>query len=565
MNPNQSLSSLDAVRGLRDALLDTRPGGEHAAEATALASQLDDYILPRLDNIDAPLLAVVGGSTGSGKSTLVNAVLGEQVTNPGVIRPTTRQPILVVNPTDSAWFNSPQVLPGLARSHGAGDEQSTTLRIATSQAVPAGLALLDAPDFDSIDDRNRALSSQLLAAADLWMFVTTPARYADKLVWNFLHDAAGRNIEVAVVLNRLDPDSAQTVPEDLHRMLAEAGLGGAQLFTVPFVAGLEGRLPADLVAPLRAYLTELARDTAARREVAGRTVMGALEAVARRVDTLAAAKEHQEEFAAQLAEAVDANYDRATVHVIDATSDGKLLRTEVLQRWQDFVGTSDFFRGVERFVSQARDRIGSFLSGQPAPVREVATEIESGLHAVIVDAADTAATRSWSHLGSVAPNLRADADPSLARASTTISDGAAALVREWQGELMAHIQETAGAKRQRARVMSLGLNVVTVALMLVVFASTAGLTGGEIAIAGGSAVVGQKLLETIFGEDTVRRMVNHAREDLNARLVELFAGERGRYDAVLAPLTAGATADELRTAAGAALASVQRRVDNGAV
>ena len=61
--------------------------------------------------------------------------------------------------------------------------------------------------------------------------------------------------------------------------------------------------------------------------------------------------------------------------------------------------------------------------------------------------------------------------------------------------------------------MSFGLNVATVALMLVVFASTAGITGGEVAIAGGSAVVGQKLLETIFGEDTVRRMVVQARED----------------------------------------------------
>ena len=121
---------LDAVRGVRDAVAGTRlSDGGVEADARAVVNQLDDYVLPRLANLDAPLLAVIGGSTGSGKSTLVNAVLRERVSNPGVIRPTTRQPVLVANPADADWFNSPQVLPGLARSHGAGDEQSTTLRI----------------------------------------------------------------------------------------------------------------------------------------------------------------------------------------------------------------------------------------------------------------------------------------------------------------------------------------------------------------------------------------------------------------------------------------------------
>ncbi|WP_342319015.1 ABC transporter [Corynebacterium mayonis] len=555
-----------AVARLRDALRELRLEGAGAEEATAVADQLDDYILPRLTNIDAPLLAVVGGSTGSGKSTLVNAVLGEQVTNPGVIRPTTRQPILVVNPADADWFGSSQVLPGLARSHGAGDEQSTTLRVVSTAAVPEGLALLDAPDFDSIDDRNRALSSQLLAAADLWLFVTTPARYADNLVWNFLHDAAGRDIEVAVVLNRLDADAAETVPDDLQRMMAQAGLGGAGLFRVPFIPGLEANLPQEAIDPLREYLHKLAKDTAARRQVAGKTVAGALEAVAGRVLKLAQIREDREAFAKQLAAAIDEHYAAAVAHVGDATSDGKLLRTEVLDRWQDFVGTSDLFRGVEKWFSRTVDRLGSALSGRPTPVREVETQLETGLHAVIVDAADTAATRSWSHLGAVAPDVRAAAAPSLSRASADISEKASALVRAWQEDLLNHIQETAGQKRQRARIMSLGLNVATVALMLVVFASTAGLTGGEVAIAGGSAVVGQKLLETIFGEDTVRRMAARAREDLDARLNALYAAERDRFDPIFDELNAGISAADLRESAKRALVGgATKGPDDGAV
>ena len=553
---------LDAVRGVRDAVAGTRlSDGGVEADARAVVNQLDDYVLPRLANLDAPLLAVIGGSTGSGKSTLVNAVLRERVSNPGVIRPTTRQPVLVANPADADWFNSPQVLPGLARSHGAGDEQSTTLRIVPTGSIPEGLALLDAPDFDSIDDRNRALASQLLAAADLWVFVTTPARYADQLVWNFLHDAASRGIEVLVVLNRLDESSAETVPDDLRRMMDEAGLHGATVFTVPFVPGLGGEefLQDTLVAELRSYLTDLAEDSAARRAVAGKTVAGAATGAIEKAEKLIDARSRQEAFASQLDSAISEQYSAAHTHVIDATSDGKMLRSEVMDRWQDVVGTSDISRGFERWFSQTMDKVGSFFTGEPAPLREVETELESGLHAVIVDAADTAAARSWSHIGAVAPDLRAAADPSLARSSSDIDERAAALVREWQGALLDRIQDTAGAKRQRARVVSFGLNVLTVALMLVVFASTAGITGGEVAIAGGSAVLGQKLLETIFGEDTVRRMATDARNDLNERLRELLQRERERYYPVTDPLLEGTTADDLTTATNAARAAVAER------
>ena len=547
---------------MRDAVADTALPVDVAPEARAIVNQLDDYVLPRLANLDAPLLAVIGGSTGSGKSTLVNALLRERVSNPGVIRPTTRQPVLVANPGDADWFNSPQVLPGLARSHGAGDERSTTLRVVDTPRIPEGLALLDAPDFDSIDDQNRALASQLLAAADLWIFVTTPARYADQLVWNFLNDAAGRGIEVVVVLNRLDEKAAETVPDDLRRMMNDAGLSKATVFTVPFVADLGGEragefLGEELVAPLREYLTTLADDTAARRDVAGKTVAGAVESALARVDALVGRRERQENFANQLDESIHEFYTAANRHVIDATSDGKLLRSEVMDRWQDVIGTSDVFRGFERWFSSAVDKVGSFFTGQPAPLREVETEIESGLHAVIVDAAETAASRAWSHTGSVAPELRTDADPALARASADISDQAAQLERDWQKDMVQHIQDTAGDKRQRARIMSFGLNVVTVALMLVVFASTAGITGGEVAIAGGSAVVGQKLLETIFGEETVRRMVVQAREDVNQRLGELFAAERDRYHALTDPLLEGATAEQMRQAS----AEAKRAVD----
>ena len=73
-----SVALRDAVGALRDAVeatelpLDLPETADGKAEREALLRQLDDYVLPRLESIDAPLLAVVGGSTGAGKSTLVN-------------------------------------------------------------------------------------------------------------------------------------------------------------------------------------------------------------------------------------------------------------------------------------------------------------------------------------------------------------------------------------------------------------------------------------------------------------------------------------------------------------
>ena len=138
-------------------------------------------------------------------------------------------------------------------------------------APQGGLAVLDAPDVDSVADENRALAAQLLAAADLWLFVTTANRYADAVPWRLLRNAAGRDITVAVVLDRVPAPAAAEVREDLGRMLAEEGLGAAPVFVVAETPLNEvGMLPAPAVEPVRQWLRELGRDARTRAAIAAR-------------------------------------------------------------------------------------------------------------------------------------------------------------------------------------------------------------------------------------------------------------------------------------------------------
>lgn len=508
-------------------------------------AQLDDYMLPRYRSLDAPLLAVVGGSTGAGKSTLVNGLVGHAVTRAGAIRPTTRQPILLHHPLDAAWFEDQRVLPSLSRirgtlasrplpAHQAGPAPDaaaiSSLVLVADGAVPQGVALLDAPDVDSISDDNRKLAGQLLAAADLWVFVTTANRYADAVPWRLLLDAASRDILVAVVLDRVPPAAEAEVRADLQAMLSREGLGEARLFVVPeaVLDGL-GMLPAGTVEPLRTWLRELAADAAGRAEIARRTLNGTVRALGARVEAVAEAAQAQRQAADVLAADARGAYRDAVTRILEATRDGALLRGEVLARWQDFVGTGEFFRAMEQNIGRFRDRMGAFFRGEPAPAVRVETAIETGLQAVIIDEAANAAEDVDQRWRSDPAGRQLLGGDDLSGTSEGFADTVAAEIRAWQGALMELIRTEGQDKRTQARWLSFGVNGLGAALMIVVFSMTAGLTGLEVGVAGGTAIVGQRLLEAVFGEDAVRRLARTAREDLHARCQRLLQDEQQRF------------------------------------
>ena len=547
-----------ALIRLREALqeatlpLDVPDAERHRATRSEMVDQLEDYVLPRLIQIDAPLLAVVGGSTGAGKSTLVNSVVGSRVTEPGVLRPTTRSPVLVHNPADAEWFEEQRILPNLARTTGSSDGPGA-LQLVAVDSVPVGLAILDAPDIDSVEEQNRTLAAELLAAADLWLFVTSAARYADQVPWGFLKAAAERSTAVAIVLDRTAPEAVDEVSGHLARMLTARGLRDSPLFTVTEgKVDEDGLLPADAVAEIRDWLNLLAADAEARTAVVKQTLDGAVRSLARRAHDIADANAAQAEVAARLRADAESAYEEAISRIDEASADGTLLRGEVLARWQEFVGTGELLRGLETKVGWVRDRVVGWVKGKPQQAERVTVAVESGLETLLLENAETAAERaekSWQSTEAGRRVIERAGFP-LGRASRDFRGKAERAVRDWQHDVLELVRSEGAHKRATARFLAYGVNGLSVALMVVVFAHTAGLSGAEAGIAGGSAVLGQKLLEAVFGDEAVRRLASQAREDLNARVTELMDFERNRYLRVVDGLGVDpGTTERLRTVA----------------
>lgn len=555
----------------------------------AMARQLDDYILPRSASVDNPLTIVVGGSTGAGKSTLVNTLLGEPLTQSGAIRPTTRHPVLLHRAEDEAALSPERFLPTLPRTRTSGMNAGSQAlpgldpKIAralipiTTSALPQGIALIDAPDIDSVSEENRTLAKELLSAADLWLFVTTANRYADAVPWELLHEAAARSIAIAVVLNRVPEGDEEAIENDLRRMLDEAGIHAVLIHTVTEQPRDEsGMLAPVSLAPLTLWIRELGADAPARAAIARQTLAGAVETLAGNLHVLAAEQARQQAAHQSLAAIAAEEYEDALTTIDGALSDGSLLRGEVLSRWHDFVGTGDFFRSLDSTIGRLRDRVGSALRGQPAAAQKVEDALESGIHAVVLDAAARASenTRTrWraSRAGrslltrldapqavSVAPqavagapeqNADGDAKGEVQSAEDIFSAAVAEQIRLWQGSVLEMIREEGADKRKRARFLSLGVNAAAVMLMVAAFSLTGGITGIEAGIAGGSGVVGTKLLESIFGEDAVRRMATRARTDLLERMADLLTEHAQPFTAVLEDTDPQAEAEDIYRAA----------------
>ncbi|HEX2152837.1 MAG TPA: GTPase [Acidimicrobiia bacterium] len=160
------------------------------------------------------LVAAVAGGTGSGKSSLINALAGEEVTESGGMRPTTGVPV--------AWIPAnPE--PGVVRLL---DDLGVKERV--GQDLHPWLALLDLPDTDSVVVDHRHTVEALLPRVDLVLWVIDPEKYQDRVLHQrYLEPLAAYERQFVFVLNQIDRLEAETVTrlvEDLAGTLAADGI-----------------------------------------------------------------------------------------------------------------------------------------------------------------------------------------------------------------------------------------------------------------------------------------------------------------------------------------------------
>ncbi len=522
------------------ASLPTAPTIEGSSAAhdvrSRLVDQVDGYIVPRLRNLEAPLLIGIGGSTGAGKSTITNTLVDADVSPTGVVRPTTRTPVLVCAPPDEAWFRSDGVLHDLPRVSGAsaaGDDVTGPLglRVISHAGMLPGLAVLDTPDIDSIEVANHTMAARLLDASDMWLFVTTAARYADQVPWTMLDKARRQGTALSIIINRIPPGASAEIRSDLERMLDERGLAGTPVFTLTETPLIDGRIPDDVIDPISRRLEKLSANATRRATLVRQTLDGAIASVPMRAEVVLADAERRTQALAELGEIVDQQHGSAIRRIAASVDGGTLLRGEVLAGWQEFVGTGTFMKSVQSQLARIGDKLRSTVTRTPTTPSEVTGELRSTVVAAIVEAVDRAAdstVAAWETSPGGDEILGADAR-TLARPSSGLIASAEHEVAQWQDFVLGLVRTEASDRHLAARAVSLGINTVGVSMMIVIFAHTGGLTGGEVAVAGGTATLSQALLTAMFGEQAVRDLARRSRDELMERITRLVDAEAKRF------------------------------------
>jgi energy-coupling factor transporter ATP-binding protein EcfA2 len=497
-------------------------------ERDLVLAHVDDYLIPRLLRMDAPLLAVIGGSTGAGKSTLMNSLAGKEVSRSGVLRPTTRSPVLVHHPYDSGAFLSQRILPGLDRITSEALEpvqpveldapRITALRLVPHEDLVPGLALLDAPDIDSVVEANRELAVQLLGAGDLCLFVTTAARYSDAMPWEMLRDAADRGASVAVVLDRVPPETMSEVRTDLARMLRDEGLASSPVFTIPETTLVNGLLPRRLVASLLRWLTRLASDGRSRDMVIRRTLAGALDSLPERIERIVAASGEQEASVQVLRSRLEEIWAEERALIATQLSDGTVLRGEARARWRHLVAEKHLMRHVERAGNRMTDRLLSSVR-RPAPLHAdgLGKSVELGARAVLSAGAFALVGHTAAAWESRPGGARLRLTGELDRFRVEIDQRAVRVVREWQSALTAELEE----KTRRGIpewAVPLGAHGIGVLAMVAAFSlaarTRADRAGIEVDEAATEVAPSQQVLAAILGEETTRAVLLRAHERL---------------------------------------------------
>lgn len=505
----------DAVGAARFGLASEEQAERHRTR-DEVVTVLHSYLIPRLGDPAAPLLVVVAGPTGSGKSTVVNSLAGREVSRPGALRPTTREPVVWCHVTHAERY---------AR---IGEVECRV--VPDDHPLLTDITLVDTPDLDSYVVDHRRVTGEVLQHADVVVFLTSAQRYADAVPWSVLNEVDRRGSLILYVLNRLSRRSAGAV-SDYTALLRRHGLEPGSVLTIQEqrVRGDAGVLPAKSVRRLADEIDNVARD---RVEVLDRVTAGATAYAVEAARTTVTALQRQEQERDGLEAIVERAYADGLAELTRELDRGTLIRAEVVDRWAERVGTGDvarWMRGTASWVRGTLDRI----SGQPrAVVTQLESEARHELAAAVgsrLDRAARAVATGWE----VDPAGRDLLTADLGRAGEDSVPETEAMIDAWLASLTAMVETEAPGRFRAARVTSTGVNAAAIGTILALLASTGGLTGAEVGVAGAAAAAQQGILEHILGKAAAASLAGAAGEGLVASIESVFEAEAGRYRRVL--------------------------------
>ncbi len=397
------------------------------------------------------------------------------------------------------------------------------------------ICVLDAPDFDSVELANQEIAEELLAIADVCIFVTSAQRYADAVPWEFLEKAQHRGIPVIHVMNRMPPGGSAAA-DDYRRRLRERSIPVNLFITIDEqrVDPEHGGLPPATVARVVERLRVLA-DPAERRRLLVATTRAAITDIMVRLDGMIEAIRAERTQLMALTDVARTSYERQADEIAQDIERGSLIRAHVVERWQEFLGTGELMKGLVEGASRVRDWLGRML-GMGTPVERIEGEVRGELETIVSRragraAATTAAAWDLDPMGS---GLLAGAGYSLWHEDPVTPARAAAAVDDWMADVARLVERQGGDKRRLAQIASAGVNAVAVAATVTVFVHTGGVTGTEIGVAAGAAAVQQKILEHLFGSAAARSLISEAKAALAAAMSDVLVQDRARFDEALA-------------------------------
>ncbi|MEX1003864.1 MAG: dynamin family protein [Acidimicrobiia bacterium] len=543
------VNSLADIAGSIDFALSTEQRDDRIRRRVHLLGILHRYLEPRLAEPRHPVVVAVFGPTGSGKSTLVNTLVGRPISETGVIRPTTRRAVVWVHQRDADDIGA------LLGQTGPVDV------VADDHPVLASLAIVDTPDIDSIAEEHRRQTEAILETADVAIAVTTPQRYADAVPWDVLAGLTERALDVVVVMNRTTRRAGGAVI-DLAGLLRDARVGGVDSAD-DIIVIQEQRIRAD--GRLHGYaLRHLARRLEAIASDHDRvTFRGIVAAAHHAVDVgreLASEVDAQASEGAGLLAVVDEAEDEQRREVNRRLDHGELVRGEVLARWQRMVGVSELAELVGRGVAKLRDVLLGRQALSPERIAGLEDEVRSELSELGLQRARVAAQTvdvSWG-LTTAGTGLLSRVDVDWERIRDDLDDSMAA----WQSEVVALVAETGAGRWRVARAVTVGINAAATVLLLGVFAATGGITGTEFGVAAGAAAAQQTVLEKLFGSAAARRLADTAQSLLADRLGQAVAAAVTPYRQTLAAvLDDPDTASELRAGCDALAQAIEDYAD----